>query len=187
MGLNITQTQSSGTYDPYLKWNGKAGRFYIKNEAGEEVEVIPTSFIADLENIKTGWLLFVAGMAPDKVWDKELTTPAPKPSENHKRGFAMRLFSKAFGGVVELSGSSMHLCNSVNDLYEAFESGKQAGKVPVVKFTGASSMKDKMGTNYKPNFSIEKWVDRPAELDAAKETEQAKPATAPIVADQNEF
>lgn len=167
MGLNIVQQQGSGTYDPYIKYNGKAGRFYLKDESGEEVEIVPTSFVTDLENIKTGWLMFVAGMAPDKVWDKDLATPASRPSENHKRGFAVRLFSKAFGGVVELSGSSMHLCNSINDLYETFEKTKETGKVPVVKFTGTSAMKDKQGTNYKPNFVIEKWIDRPAELSAA--------------------
>jgi len=189
MALNIVQTQSGGSYDPYIKYNGKAGRFYLKNEQGDEVEVVPTSFIADLENIKTGWMMFAAGMAPDKKFDENLATPAPRPSENHKRGFAVRLFSKAFGGVVELSGTSMHLCNSINDLYESFEAAKQPGKVPVVKFSGTSAMKDKQGTNYKPNFSIEKWVDRPAELDVANapQTQSASSAASPPPAVDNEF
>lgn len=177
MGLNIV-SQGGGNYDPYIKFNGKAGRFYMKGEAGE-VEVSPTTFVADLENIKTGWLLFVAGQAPDRVWDNGLTEPAAKPSADHKRGFLLRLFSKqTFGGVVELSSNSMHICNAVNDLYTAFENerGANAGKAPVVKLKAVIPMKDKHGTNYKPEFVIEKWVDRPAEFDAEKE--QAAPARA---------
>lgn len=185
MGLNIVNAQS-GNFDPYIKFNGKAGRFYIKNEQGEEVEVTPTSFIADLENIKTGWMMFAAGMAPDKVYDPNLSTPAARPSDNHKRGFSVRLFSKAFGGVVELSGSSMHLNNSINELYDSFEASKQEGKVPVVKFLGTTAMKDKQGTNYKPNFDIEKWVERPAELQQS-ETQQVQAAASKPSSAVNEF
>jgi len=48
MALNIVSKEGTGSYDPYVKFNGKAGRWYAKNEQGDEVEVIPTSFIADL-------------------------------------------------------------------------------------------------------------------------------------------
>jgi hypothetical protein len=179
MSLNIV-SQGSGTFDPYIKFNGKAGRFYMKGESGE-VEVTPTTFVADLENIKTGWLLFAAGMAPDRVWDKSLTEAAPRPSQDHKRGFLIRLYSKqTFGGVVELSSNSMHICNAVNDLYTQYETkkGENIGKVPVVKLVTVTPMKDKHGTNYKPEFTIEKWTERPAELDAtaAKQETPAKPA-----------
>ncbi len=184
--LNIVQSESSGSYDPYIKFNGKAGRWYFKDQNGDEVEVTPTNFIADLENIKTGWFMFAAGMAPDKVYDKDLSTPAEKPSPNHKRGFSLRLYSKAFNGVVELSGASMHLCNSINDLYEAYEAKKDGSKVPVVKFIGTTAMKDKQGTNYKPGFVIEKFVDRPAELNET--AVKAAPAQAAQQSeDDNEF
>lgn len=169
MALNIVST--GGDFDPYVKYNAKAGRWYTKGENGE-VEVQHPVFVADFKNVKTGWLLFLEGQAPNCVWDANLSTPAPKPSDAHKRGFEVRLFSKAhFGGVVQLSSSSMHLCNAINDLYMQYEAAPEAGqgKLPVVKFTGSTPMKDKMGTNYRPNFVIEKWVDRPAEFDDAKE------------------
>jgi hypothetical protein len=85
----------------------------------------------------------------------------------------------------------MHLCGSINDLYDAFEAGKGAnpGLVPVVKFTGCQTMKDAKGMNYKPNFVIEKWVARPAELDGAPQqvaanqsAPQPTPAPAPVAA-----
>jgi hypothetical protein len=191
MGLNIT-TQS-GSFDPWVKFNGKSGRWYIKGADGEEVEVNPTSFVADFEGIKTGWLWFAAGLAPDRVWDKSIKEAAPKPSENHKRGFSLRLFSQnTFGGVVDLSSSSMHICNAINELYEAYEAGLAAnpGMVPVVKYNGTSAMKDKHGTNYKPNFSIEKWVARPAafESDAAPAPQAAPaPVAAPVASSVSEF
>lgn len=162
--LNIVS--QSGSFDPWVKYNSKAGRWYIKGENGEQ-EVQNPTFVADFENIKTGWLWFAAGAAPSKVWDANLTTPAVKPDENHKRGFSLRLFSQAaFGGVVELSSSSMHICNSINELYTQYEAekGSNKGQLPVVQYTGATPMKDKHGTNYKPEFKIIKWVARPAEL-----------------------
>lgn len=191
MGLNIT-TQG-GDFDPYCKYNSKAGRWYFK-DGQEEVEVQNPVFVADFANIKTGWLLFLEGQAPSNIWDASLTTPAPKPSDKHKRGFEVRLFSKnSFNGVVQLSSSSMHLCNAINDLYVAYEAAPESKKdmLPVVKYTGSTPMKDKMGTNYKPNFVIEKWVTRPAELDGKGSNDQNKVAAdaspAPVAASVSEF
>jgi len=178
MALNIVST--GGTFDPYVKYNGKAGRWYVKKDDAE-VEVQSPVFVADFQNIKTGWFYFKAGAAPQKVFDVSLTKAAPKPADTYtddkgrvidcyKRGFELRLFSNnSFGGIVALSGASMHLNNAINDLFGAYEAAPESkqGKLPVVKCTGTTPMKDKMGTNYRPIFAIEKWVDRPAELDSA--------------------
>ena len=163
MPLNITSTAD---FDPYVKYNAKSGRWYNN----EDSEINSPVFIADFANIKTGWFLFLEGQAPDKVLDSVLGQQGAKPSDTHKRGFVLRLFSsKSFGGVVELSGSSMHLNNAITDLYNQYDSAAESkeGKLPVVAFTGSTPSKDKFGTNYKPNFTIEKWVDRPAEFDAS--------------------
>jgi len=172
MGLNIAQ--SSGDFLPYVKYNGKAGRWYVKKDDAE-VEVTNPVFVADFDNIKTGWFMFMEGQAPSITLDPDLQNPAPKPSDKHKRGFAVQLFSKnQFGGVVELNGASMHLSNAINELYEQYEKDRKPGQLPVVACTGTTPMKDKMGTNYRPIFKIEKWVDRPAEFDA--ETQSSTPA-----------
>lgn len=183
MALNIIQP--GGDYDPYVKYNAKSGKFYLK----DDVEVLPTEFLADLANIKTGWLKFVAGMAPSRVWDESLTRPADRPHEDYKRGFSLRLMAKTtFGGVVELSGSSMHLCGAINDLYEAAEKQFAAnpGKVPVIKFNGTSIMKDKQGMNYKPNFVLDRWVDAPPEFSGYEET-KAAPQAAAVQSSVSEF
>lgn len=189
--LNIGST--GGDFGPYVKYNAKAGRWYMKGTDGE-IEVQNPVFVADFDNIKTGWLLFLEGQAPSKVWDESLQTPAASPSEKHKRGFQLRLFSNDnFGGVVELASSSMHLCASINEMYSKYDSEKNSnqGKLPVFKYTGSTPMKDKMGTNYKPNFEFVKWVDRPAELDTTSQEPAASqnnaPATAQVASGGSEF
>lgn len=178
MPLGIT---SGGDFDPYVKYNAKSGRWYTKqNDA--EVEVNDPVFVADFANIKTGWLLFIEGQAPDKVFDKSLTEHAPRPSDAHKRGFQLRLFSNThFGGVAELSGASMHLNNAISELYDQYEAAPEAkqGMLPVVAFTGSTPSKDKFGTNYKPNLEIRKWVPRPPEFDGDAGQEEVAPQPAP--------
>lgn len=182
MALNIVQ---SGEFKPYVKYNAKAGRWYVKKDDAE-VEVPNPAFIADFDNIKTGWFLFLEGQAPNIVYDPSLTQPAQKPSDAHKRGFEVNLFSeKLFGGEVVMTAASMHVCNAMNDVYVQYESERSAnaGKLPVIQCDGTTPMKDKMGTNYRPNLKLVKWVDRPAAFGAQKE--QAAPA--PSVSSVSEF
>lgn len=174
MGLNIST--GGGDFTPWVKYNGKAGRWYTKGENGE-VEIANPTFIADFDNIKTGWVEFGgAGQPPTWTPHKSLTEKVARPGDKAKEGFKVKLFSKAsFGGVVEMMSNSMHLTNSIAEIYDQYETGRtsNAGKLPVIKCTGTTPMKDKLGTNYKPNFSIEKWVDRPAEFDAQETVKTA--------------
>lgn len=181
MALNITST-GGGDIKPYVKFNSKADKWFVKKEGAEEVEEIarPT-FVADFTNIKTGWFHYAEGQAPNIVLDPSLQTPAAKPSDLHKRGFQVDLYSKnTFGGVAVMTGASMHLCNAFNELYEAYEAGlaDNKGKLPVVECAGSTPMKDKYGTNYKPTLKIVKWVDRPTEL-AGTSTEEEIPFEEP--------
>lgn len=166
MGLMIGG--SGGSAKVYLKYNAKSGRWSVRNLDGSENEISDPTFAADIGNIATGWMLFEKGMPPQRVMDADVSTPAPKPTGgDYKRGFILNVYSKnLFGGVAEISGTSNVLANVVKNLYAAFEAGKGAnpGKVPVVECKGASAEKGKFGTNYAPNLSITKWVDRPEDL-----------------------
>src|SRR5262249_51210394 len=55
---------------------------------------------------------------------------------------------------------------AIKDVYAQYEAGKSSnpGKLPVIACTGSQAMKDRYGTNYRPTFSIARWVDRPTEL-----------------------
>lgn len=165
MGLMIGG--GGGSAKAYLKFNAKSGRWSFRAIDGSENEVSDPTFAADLDNIATGWMRFVEGQPPEKIMDPSIDQAAPKPSENHKRGFILNVYSKnAFGGVAEISGTSMALSNAIKTLYGQFEAerGNNAGKVPVVVAKGVEPQKGKFGTNYIPKLTIEKWVDRPADL-----------------------
>ncbi len=191
MGLNIGQT--TGSFDAMVKYNAKAGRWYKKGEAGE-VEVANPTFVADFANIKTGWFHFAEGMAPSIVYDENLSTPAKKPDENHKRGFELRVYSEAsFGGVVKFGSVSNIVCGSIAELYNQYEkeAPANAGKLPVVQCTGTVAEKGKYGTNYKPLLSIVKWIDRPAAFEQVAQNNNAAAApeakAAPVAASGSEF
>lgn len=166
MPLNIG---GSGIVKPYVKYNAKADKWFVRAPEGGDQEIARPTFLLDLKNIRTGWLRFREGQAPERMMDPSLDRTAPNPGEDFKRGFVVMAFSqKFFGGAVEFASASIHLSNAIRDIYAAFEeqSGKaeNRGKVPVIACTGSDPMKDKFGTNYRPRLEITKWADRPAEL-----------------------
>ena len=138
----------------------------MRSPEGGDQEIARPTFLLDLKNIRTGWLRFREGQAPERVIDPSLDRAAPSPGEDFKRGFVVTAYSpKFFGGAVEFSSASIHLSNAIREVYAAFEENgaktENRGKVPVVACTGSEAMKDKYGTNYRPKLEIVKWVDRP--------------------------
>ena len=146
---------------------------------GGDLEITRPTFLLDLANIRTGWLRFQEGQAPERLIDPALDKVAPTPGEGFKRGFVVMAFSpKFFGGAVEMASASIHVSNAIRDVYAVFEeqSGRteNRGKVPVIACTGADAMKDKYGTNYRPKLELTKWVDRPAEFPDASAVEESE-------------
>lgn len=169
--LNIGSSGSSN----YVKFNGKSGRWYRPGEDGE-IEVQSPVFVADLANVATGWLRFREGQAPERCMDPSLDRPAPSPGEGFRRGFVMAAYSsKYFGGVAEFSSASIHVGNAIRELYQLFEKERAShpGQLPVVACTGCEEMRDRRGSNFKPQMQIAKWVDRPAELPDASPVDPA--------------
>lgn len=176
-----------GSFKVYVKYNAKAGRWYTKKDEQDapEFEVTNMTAIFDLENIRTGWFLFAAGVAPAKTYDPSLAEAAPKPGDGFKRGFELDLFSeKNLLGMREFSSTAGAVIEAMNDLHTDWEVAKEAnaGKLPIVKCVGVSPIVNKHGTNYRPQFEIVGWADRPAELGApakAAATPSPTPASAP--------
>src|SRR5690242_8967344 len=93
MPLNLSV--GDGDFVPYLKYNAKAGRFYVKPEgASDEIEITGPVLAFDMANIRTGWLYYAEGSGPEKVWDPSPTQMAPKPPgpKKFKRGFEVMVF-----------------------------------------------------------------------------------------------
>lgn len=183
MGLNISKGGGED-FTPFVKYNAKAGRWYVKKDEGE-VEVNNPAFVADFDNIKTGFFLYAAGVAPSIVYDPDLNTPAVKPSEMHKRGFELNLFSQnSFGGVVTFGSTSGIVGNVIDEIFQQYERerGNNAGMLPVLQCNGVTPEVGKHGTNYKPNLAIVKWVPRPVEFGA---TSSAPAPQQPAAANQS--
>ncbi len=164
MSLNIG---GSGIAKPFCKYNAKADKWFVRGPDGEDAEIQRPTFVIDLDNIATGWVLFREGQAPERVMDPSLDQAAPSPGEGFKRGFVVATFSpKFFGGVAEFASASIHLSNAIKDIYVQYEAQKASnpGKLPVVACTGSETMKDRYGVNYRPKFSLVQWVERPKEL-----------------------
>lgn len=190
LGLN----EGGGNFVPFIKYNAKAGRWYIRDEDKNDIEVQPANvvFIADLDNLEVGWIKFGAGpgIAPDVHLAPASQTRPAQPSAEHKSGFRMRVYSeKNFGGLREWMAASTLVNKALNELYEAFEAevGTHPGQCPVVRFTGAIPETSKHGTNYRPGFEIVQWTARPAAFDEdgdeapqqAATPAPAQPAAAP--------
>lgn len=177
----MSNTATGGDFDIYLKYNAKAGRWYTKDDKPEaqEYEVANMTAIFDIENIRTGWFLFAAGVAPVKQFDPSLSEAAPKPGEGFKRGFELRVYSdKNLGGVREFASTAGAVIDAMNAVHDQWIAGKDAnaGKLPVVQCTGVVPVTSKHGTNYSPTLQIVAWADRPAELVAPAPVVQAASA-----------
>lgn len=176
MGLNIG---ASGSIKPFLKYNAKSDKWFVRPVGGEETEVIRPTFLLDLGNIRTGWLRFQDGQAPERLIDPALDIVADRPDATFKRGFIIMAYSpKFFGGTVEFSSASAYVANAIRDVYAAFEEQagrtENRGKVPVIACTGSEAMKSTYGTNYRPKLELTKWVDRPAEFPDASPVDESE-------------
>lgn len=176
-------TASSGEFTPILKYNAKAGRMYRVDRSegpsgwtSEDVDVSDNfSAVFDLENIRVGWQHF-GPQGPQRVmgiYQKEPTPARPTDTDEdgkplYKAGFVLlvALSKDCGGGVREFSSSAGLVVEAVGSLHDAYLGApeKAQGKLPVVKFDRAIPEKSKHGTNYRPEFSIVGWVDRPASL-----------------------
>jgi hypothetical protein len=162
----------------FVRFSPKADKLLLRGADGQDKELErPIYFIWDADNTMSGWLLLKEGQPPQRVMDPDLDHPAPCPGEGYKRGFVTTLFSlKFFGGMVEFSSISVHVCTEVRELYASIEAGRSSnpGKLPVVAFRASKPMKDRRGVNYRPVLEIVDWVDRPAELPDVKPVSDAE-------------
>ena len=169
MGFMNSNSGAEGSFKVYCSYNAKAGRFYTKDDKpdAEQYEVVNFTAIFDMDNLKTGWFLFAPGVAPVKQFDPSLTEPTAKPGEGFKKGFELDIYSeKNLGGVREFASTAGIVIDAMNDLYDHWTANKadNGGKLPVVKCVGVQPVTNKHGTNFKPQFEIVSWSDRPAEL-----------------------
>jgi hypothetical protein len=188
LGLQIT---NSANIIPHVKYDARAGRLFrvdrVQDASGAyqrhtvDITTPAPTFIMDLAGIQVGWLHF-SERGPDFHLVR-LGQPLPaKPSDQHRQGFLVHLYAaRLLGGVRQFSSNAKTVVAAMDALHSEYEKAPEVarGLVPVVTLAGTVAVKTASAagqtTSYAPVFRIEKWVERPPELDEA--AEPAKPAT----------
>ena len=174
--LNLSSGGGNGNY---IRFSPQANAW--TNNLGEEIQLGKVVF--DIDNVQTGWLELGVGVR-DWQADSELGRKGPQPTPGHKRGFIITLYNRTIGSC-EWSSSGVGPNMGLEKLYTdcAAQRAANAGKLPVLEYTGSKLEKIGKGTTRIPNFNIVSWIDRPAGMDQsdAEYTAQvaAPPAPAP--------
>lgn len=174
LGINY---QSADSLDilPIVKYDAKAGRaFRIDRVDGENTPIdITANFkaVMDLQNIEIGWIMFAANSAPDFRLVPIGQPTGPQPSENHKEGFRLlcKLARDCGGDVREIASTAKVALAGFDQLHNDYLSAPQskAGKLPVVTLVRTIPVTTgglNKSTNYRPEFKIVSWVERPSDL-----------------------
>lgn len=173
--MNSLNMSTGGDFNPILKYDARSGRFRVRMDDKEEVDIAEPRLAIDFVSIRTGWICYPQGQAPQRVWDVNgirQAKPGPIGLVEFKEGFEVNVY----GGdaIRELSGQKLGLrewgstanaCKAgVLNAHAQYQSGLAAnpGAVPVFRMTGVKTIKTKNGTNYEPIFVLDKWVPRSA-------------------------
>ena len=174
--LNLSSGGGNGNY---IRFSPQANAW--TNNLGEEIQLGKVVF--DIDGVQTGWLELGVGVR-DWQADSELGKKGPQPTPNHKRGFIITLYNKTIGSC-EWSSSGVGPNMGLEKMYTdcAAQRAANAGKLPVLEYTGSKLEKIGKGTTRIPNFTIVSWIDKPAGMGQsdAEYTAQvaAPPAPAP--------
>jgi hypothetical protein len=187
MALGLSTGSFAGDIKPYVKYDTKAGRLFrvdrIQRNDGsfgsDTVDITNTAqFIVDLSNIRVGWINYTP-QGPIRrlvVLGKEPIPPRPedkgadgKPA--FKQGFELDIVlddcTSGGNNVARVFGSTaICVIDAMDNLHDAHSAAAEskAGKLPIVKIARVSPIKVGQSTNYKPEFAIIGWTDRPAVL-----------------------
>jgi hypothetical protein len=149
--LNI----NGGGGGSYIRYMPSANAWVFQNN-----EIVLDTLVFDHTAIKTGWGRMAEGQAPEWLWDERLGVGGSQPSPDHKRGFSIKLYTKATG-TVEWSSTGTGPVIGFDAIFETIWNGRaeNSGKVALCKYTGSEAMKVGKGNTRKPLFSLVKWVD----------------------------
>ena len=172
--LNLSSAGGSGNY---IRFSPQANAW--TNNLGEEIQLKKVVF--DINDVQTGWLALGVGLR-DWQPDAALGKKGPQPSPDHKRGFIIKFYNKEIG-LVEWSSNGVGPNMGLEQLYTACaaQQAANAGKLPVLEYTGSKLEKIGKGTTRIPAFNIVSWIDRPAGMDA-EGADHSAPVAAPAAA-----
>jgi len=138
--------------------------------------------VFDIQNVQLGWMLLETGNRDWQPWPEN--EQQPKPQGDYKAGFDVDVFSTAMFGDEPVRSYSSNSTGNVMFIQELYNAAEQApefaqGLSPVVQLNGSKAIKVGKGTTRIPQFTIVKWIARPA---AFNSDDEAEPTPAPKAA-----
>jgi hypothetical protein len=173
MNLNLSNSGGSGNY---IRFSPQANAW-----SNQDGEFVLEKFVFDHENLQTGWMLIATGVFEFQP-DESLGRKSAQPSAEHKRGFKATFYNKTMG-VAEFSANGAGANMGLEGLWKQVQAqaGANAGKLPVVEYTGSRPEKVGKGSTRVPEFTVTGWVARPAAMqEGAAQAEPEFSAPAPI-------
>lgn len=167
----------TGDFLPYIGFNAKSDKWFVKVGTEKVALKGEIAFVVDFKNLKTGWMLFADGLAPNKVYDPSIEEKAAQPSPKHKRGVEFNVYMKGtHEGVYSFSTVAGNVLKPFSELHDKYleEIKTNPDFLPVVVVGESQEVKSSFknpdgsqgtATNYMPSFKIEKFVKRPAVFD----------------------
>lgn len=175
MALGLNTTTSGGDFLPIIKYDARAGRWFRRDRAqvdgqwtATDVDISDGFTVAfDFESCEIGWIKFGNGN-PDFKLVPIGTALLPRPTDEYKQGFRLRVFgSKTLGGWREFAHTAKVVLGVIDRLHDEYlkAAPSHPGQIPVIKSSGVTPIVTGSGatksTNYQPALSIVGWVTRP--------------------------
>jgi len=158
-----------------IQYDAKAGKWHrvdrTQNASGEWVtDMVEMDkgdmFVADLAGIEIGWIAF-SSTGPDFKMVPNGQSIGPRPSDQHKSGFRMKVALRGEDQPRTLASTAKSVVGVIDDLHTK-ASEAPAGQVPVVKIAGTRVIETNGPSgktrNYAPLLEIVKYVPRPPAL-----------------------
>ncbi len=188
MSLNLPT--KGGDFTPFLKYNAKAGRFFVRVEGSEQdQEIDKPILVIDMANIKTGLIYFPMNGAPQTIWDTPEVEASTTSAGQWKRGFKVVCYGEQPIGLREWSSNSINTNAALVKMHQAWEASPEHAdysKVPWFRNTGVNPIESSFGTNYEPLFELGGFTERagrfPEENGADKTQATSAPAPQPTPA-----
>ena len=180
------QKKSSGSFNPFIKYDAKAGRWGAKR--GDDIVDVTQGFNAvfDIGGCQLGWLIFANGQGPQEVLQHNSMGFPPQPAgDKWQQGFKclVALPPSLGGGIYDWSSNASVTTEAFDEMHSAYMEGaaQHPGKLPVFAMTGVKAIKGAKATNYKPLMELKAWVDRPASMAAQATGDTLPPSALPPV------
>lgn len=185
MPLNI----GGGDAKPYIGFKISERQWVMSSPEGNQKFDFNQPALFDVQNLVMGWLRIDHNGRDWHPWP-DVNTRIAQPSDEYKLGFQIEVTSnKMFGDepTRQYSENTFGNLQFIAALFNTCETKDEfkSGQNPLVKITGAESMKAGVGKTAVPQFEIVGWKGD-GEVPAPKANPAPKPEPAPA-ADDDEF